>query len=87
MKCTPEIEDRIRGIIRKGLLAVIICFFGTGIMYAIYTNPMAVVVIVGCSVAAFGIIGAAWWLSGEGSFCKRPSKYDEDDDSEYDGML
>jgi flagellar motor component MotA len=85
MKCTPEIEDRIRGIIRKGLLAVIICFFGAGIMYVTYINPMVFVVIVGGSAFAFGIIGAAWWISGEGSFCKRPSKYEEDD--EYEDML
>jgi hypothetical protein len=72
MKCTPEIEDRIRGIIRKGLLAVIICFFGAAIMYVTYIDPTVFVVIVGGSAIAFGIIGGAWWISGEGSFCKRP---------------
>tara|TARA_R110000851_G_scaffold67740_1_gene152846 strand:- start:241 stop:474 length:234 start_codon:yes stop_codon:yes gene_type:complete len=65
MKCTPEIEDRIRGIIRKGLLAVIICFFGAVIMYVAYINPSFFVQIVVGVAIAVGTIGAAWWISGE----------------------
>lgn len=90
MKCTPEIEDRLRGIIGKTAL----CGWFIGVFVAmayIVSGPTisfalgALITVAFCLVAGGIVLFIAWCL-GEINICKRTND-DEEDDSEYDDML
>jgi hypothetical protein len=87
MKCTPEIEDRARKIVGRVLLTILGIAFTAFYSYCVYLDPLNGAIVTAVLVVFFGALFALMWCSGQISFCKRPSKYDEDDDSEYDGML
>jgi|TARA_R110000851_G_scaffold218144_1_gene371094 hypothetical protein len=86
MNCTPEFEDRARKIVGRVLLTILGIAVLVFLSICAYFEPINFAIVMVAFVAFFGSIFALMWCSGDVSFCKRPSKYEEDD-SEYEDML
>ena len=92
MKCTPKIEDRIRGIVRATAFCNWLFGMVTLMVYATFGGSMAAA-LVQLSLITFCIFLAVisfvlftGWFTGNINFCGRTSD-DKEDVTEYDHML